>query len=298
MIKYWRTRKARKELLIIIQLNWARNGPTTDVLNLGLGRNRESRSRCYNGSASGCLIRCGVNYFGIMEGSKPAVAVSASLQCQNLFDQNDEEEGHKSLVFNYPMILIHGRLIEDSVVSHKDSVTCQEPAVVSCEVADDTEIDRRMDAGDSEQSEERNPETMQTVLVKSSDSTARARQIPNYRIEKLTDAILEPNSTANDHFSANEPSKVISEQKVICKSSPLNHIMSWPISEDGESKIFVPLVKGQNLISFKHEKSEDILYQLKVTYEPLQNKRLANCLVIEKSQSYSTMEAPLNMPFQ
>ena len=238
-------------------------------------------------------IRCGMNYFGNMEGRKPAF--SASLQCRNLADQNEEE--HKNLVFNYPMILIHGRLLEDSVVSHKDSVTCQEPDVVSCEVADDIEIYRRMDAGNSEQNEERTSETMLMGSPKSSESTAGARQTPNYRIEKLTDAILEPNNTTNSNFSASEPSKIISEQKIICKSSPLNHTMSWSISKDGESKIFVPLARGKNLISFKHEKSEDILYQMKVTYEPLQNKRLANCPVMDKSQSYSIVKAPLSMPF-
>ncbi len=80
-------------------------------------------------------------------------------------------------------------------------------------------------------------------------------------------------STLEEKQSAVSTIKWKSEDFVRCHCVTHDHQLNWPISENGDVKMFVPIKRGKNLILISSKESKNVLNEIRVIYEPLKNKR-------------------------
>ena len=77
---------------------------------------------------------------------------------------------------------------------------------------------------------------------------------------------------------AEEASNAAPTNFIRCYSLPSSHEVNWPVSPDGEVRIFAPLKSGKNLVLLSSSVTKEVIKDIHVVYEPIQNKRYQQIL--------------------
>lgn len=177
-------------------------------------------------------------------------------------------------IVNHPLVLIKGELVGDGILQTNGVSYSSAPA----------ERIQRFPAGESRQEvvdvtsgavfhSRMNILPLSTVSIPDDENSNGSEIVKADDVSSKSQKVDTGLNELAIYKNQRPPDLVFKDSMLVCQSMPLGSSMSWPVSNQGKAKVFVPLNTGENVVTLKRAPVKDDKCTFKFLYEPLENKR-------------------------